>query len=136
MEHNKCVFIKMRLIINIVAFITFIAQLLSFALNALTFKKPESFKEELYIFFIFYAFLCSLMTIVFFFVQYNCNVEILKKKVVKCLSLVIVLPSVSICMGQIFVLHDFILTSCILLTFNIYIIRCSFEGKRRRNDSF
>lgn len=117
----------MRIIINIVAFITFIVQFFSFVLNALTLKKPECFKEELYNYFIISALLCSLMTIVIFFVQYNCNVGIFKNKVIKCLSWLIVLLSAFTCIWQIFVLHDFILTSCVLLILDFYVIRKSSE---------
>ena len=113
----------MKIIINIVAFITFIVQFLSFVYNVLTLKKPSCLIEELYNYFAFSAFLCSLMTVAIFLVQYNFNAGILNKKSVNCLLLVIVLLSIYICVWQIFVLHDFFLSSCILLIFNFYIIR-------------
>lgn len=114
---------KMKILINIVAFIAFIGQFFSFVFSALNQKKPESVIESLYNNFIFFAFLCSLITVVIFVVQYNFNFKLLKKKIPNCIFLVIAVLSIYIHVMQLLALTDFLLTSCILLLFDYYIMR-------------
>ena len=113
----------MKILINTVAFIAFIAQFFSFAFSALNQKKPESVIESLYNNFMFSAFLCSLITVAIFVVQYNFNFKLLKKKIPNCIFLVIVVLGIYIHVMQLLALNDFLLTSCILLLFDYYIMR-------------
>lgn len=123
MEIDKGILDKMKILINTVAFIAFIAQFFSFAFSALNQKKPESVTESLYNNFMFSAFLCSLITVAIFVVQYNFNFKLLKKKIPNCIFLVIVLLGIYIHVMQLLALNDFLLTSCILLLFDYYIMR-------------
>jgi len=90
MDIDKKVLGKMKILINTVAFIAFIGQFFSFAFSALNQKKPESIIESVYNDFIFFAFLCSLITVVIFVVQYNFDFKLLKKKIPNYIFLVIV----------------------------------------------
>lgn len=61
----------MKILINFVAFIAFIAQSIFFVFSALNQKKPEAMMESLYNYFVFLALLCSLITIIAFYLQKN-----------------------------------------------------------------
>ena len=113
----------MKILINTVAVIAFIGQFFSFVFGALNQNKPESVIESLYNNFIFFAFLCSLITVVILVVQYNFNFKLLKKKIPNCIFLVIAILGIYIHVMQLLALNDFLLTSCILLLFDYYIMR-------------
>ena len=113
----------MKILINIVAFIAFIGQFFSFAFSALNQKKPESAIESVYNYYIFFAFLCSLITVIIFVVEYNFNFKLLKKKIPNYIFLVIVAVGIYIPIMQLLALNDFLLTSCILVLFDYYIMR-------------
>ena len=113
----------MKLLINFFVVIVFIAQFFSFVFSALNQKKPESITESLHNDVYFYAFLCSLMTIAIFAIQYNFNWNLLKKRVTNCIFLVIVLPGIYIHILELLSLNGFMLIACILLLFDYYIIR-------------
>lgn len=112
----------MRILINIIAFITFVAQFISFVLNALTLRTPECVIDSLYIYFFILAYICSLITINVFVVLYNINF-ILHKKSIRNILISIVILGVYIHIWQLMNLKDFMLISCILLFFDFYIIR-------------
>ena len=113
----------MRITINIVAVIAFIAQLLPFAFNALNQEKTESTKEALYDNFMFLAYFCSWVSVVIFFILYNFNYKILKNKILNSVFLLIVLLGIYVHLSQIIVQSDFIIISSILLLFDCYVIR-------------
>lgn len=113
----------MKILINIVAFIAFVGQFFSFVFNALNQKKPECAVESVYDNFIFVAFLCSLITVGIFVVQYNFDFKLLKTKVANSFFLVITVLGIYIHVMQLIVLNDFLLTSCVLLLFDYYIMR-------------
>lgn len=123
MDIDKKILGKMKILINIVAFIAFIGQFFSFAFSAINQKKPESAIESVYNYYIFFAFLCSLITVVIFVVEYNFNFKLLKKKIPNYIFLVIVALGIYIAVMQLLALNDFLLTSCILLLFDYYIMR-------------
>ena len=123
MDIDKKILGKMKILINIVAFIAFIGQFFSFAFSALNQKKPESAIESVYNYYIFFAFLCSLITVVIFVVEYNFNFKLLKKKIPNYIFLVIVAVGIYIPIMQLLALNDFLLTSCILVLFDYYIMR-------------
>lgn len=123
MDIDKKILGKMKILINTVAFIAFIGQFFSFAFSALNQKKPESAIDSVYNYYIFFAFLCSLITVVIFVVEYNFNFKLLKKKIPNYIFLVIVAVGIYIPIMQLLALNDFLLTSCILLLFDYYIMR-------------
>ena len=114
---------KMKILVNIIAIISFVAQLLPFAFGALNQKRPRSIMETLYSDFIIFAYICSLITIVIFVIQYNFDIKSLKKKTINYIFLVVLLGGIYIHVSQLLVLDDFILISCILLLFDFYIMR-------------
>ena len=123
MDIDKKFLAKMKILINTVAFIAFIGQFFSFAFSALNQKKPENAIDSVYNYYIFFAFLCSLITVVIFVVEYNFNFKLLKKKIPNYIFLVIVAVGIHIPILQLLALNDFLLTSCILLLLDYYIMR-------------
>ena len=113
----------MKVIINTIAFITFLMQSIVFSFGALNQKKPKCTEELLYNYFVVLAFLCSLLTIVIFVVQYNLKNRMFEKKWINCILLIITILGIYINLYQLFVLTDFIITSFITLLFDVYIIR-------------
>jgi amino acid transporter len=113
----------MKVIINTIAFITFLMQSIVFSFGALNQKEPKCTEELLYNYFVVLAFLCSLLTIVIFVVQYNLKNRMFEKKWINCILLIITILGIYINLYQLFVLTDFIITSFIMLLFDVYIIR-------------
>ena len=113
----------MRVIINTIAFITFLMQSIVFTFGAFNQKKPTCTEELLYNYFIFTALLCSLLTIVIFIVQYNFKNKILEFKWLNCLLLMITILGIYANLYQAFVRADLIIISFIMLMFDIYILR-------------
>ena len=115
----------MRIIVNEIAIIAFIAQLISFVFSALNQESTENTTESLCHIFIFAASLCSLLVVVIFLLQYNFHFKFLKKRIPCCIFLVIVLLGAFIHVMQLTTRIDFIPISCILLAIDCYIIRKS-----------
>ncbi len=113
----------MRVLINIIACIAFGSQLFSFVLNALNMKKPETEIESLNNEFVLVAYICSLLSVPIFFVLYNFGLKFAKLKFLNIVFLGIMLLGGYVLCGQLFVLNDFILTSCVILLFNVYSLR-------------
>lgn len=112
----------MKILINIIAFISFGAQFVAFIFSALNQKNPQSTAESFYNDFVFIAYLCSLFAIAIFVILYNFDYKLLKKKTLNILFLMIVLLGIYIHLSQLLLLNDFMLLSCILLLFDIYSI--------------
>lgn len=112
----------MRIVINIIALIVFVAQSVSFVLNALTLRKPECVTDSLYNFIFIIAFLSSLIAIIVFAVLYNLKFLLHKKKVLSYSLITIVILSIYIHIWHVLILKDFIMTSCVSLLFDYYII--------------
>lgn len=112
----------MKIIINIVTSIVFIVQFVSFVFNALNLKKPECSIDTLYNYFVIIAYLCSLFAVIIFAVQYNFKAKFLNNKLLNIVFLIIIMLGTYIHLSQLLLLKDFVLTSCILLLFDIYII--------------
>ena len=113
----------MKIVINTIAVIVLSVQFFSFAFNALNQKKPESTLDFLCNYFNFTALLCSLLSVVIFIALYNFNSKFLKKILLNYIMLIIVLLGIYVHITQVFVLNDFVLTSCVLLLFDYYIMR-------------
>ena len=113
---------EMKIFVSVFAVIVFVAQSISFVLNALNQKLPANTMESLYHDFVLFAYSCSLLTIVIFEILYVFNFNSLKNKGLNILFLMIVAPGIYIHVGQFFVLNSFKLTSCALLFFDSYIL--------------
>lgn len=113
----------MKIVVNSIALITFVAQSLSFVLNVLALRKQECFTDSLYSYFFILSFLLSLITIIVFAVLYNFNYLLPKKKVLSYVLITIVIPSIYIHIWHVLILKDFIITSCLSMLFDYYIIR-------------
>lgn len=111
----------MKTIINIIALIAFIIQSLSFVLNVLCMKRPETDMAILWNYFVILLYSCSDIIVLVFILYYNYNFKILKHKVLNYLVILIVMLAGYIHVWQIIVLRDFILTSCVLILLDIYI---------------
>lgn len=111
----------MRIIINIVAIITFIMQSISFVLNALIQKKPECTIDSWYSYFLVVAFLCSILVVVLFVILYNFESKFLRIKILNYFFLLIGLLGTYIHVWQLYMHNDFVLTSLVLLLFDSYV---------------
>lgn len=112
----------MRVFINITAVLSFIVQFFPFIFSALNQKKPENAIDLLYHYTVSIAYLCSLLTIVIFFILYNFNIKILKSKWLNSVFLLIVILGTYIHISQLFVLKDFMFLSCILLVYDFFLL--------------
>lgn len=118
----------MKIFINIIAGIAFIMQSVSFVLNALIQKKPECAINSLYSYFVVTAFFCSVLVVVLFVIMYNFNFKFLKIKILNCFFFFLVgLLGTYIHIWQLFMHHDFVLISFVLLLYDIYIF-CKILG--------
>lgn len=122
METDKGFFGKMKTVINIIAFIIFVGQFLSFIFNAFNLQEARSTKDSLYQFFFFTAFLCSLITVIIFVLMLNFDFKYLKRIITNSVFLVITLLGLYIHLLQLFKLKDFVLTSCVLIIMDCYIM--------------
>lgn len=113
----------MKILINTIAFIVFIAQFIFLTFSSLNQKKPESVIESVYNDFVIVASFCSLFVVVIFVIQYNFNFKMLKKKILNCILLVIVILGIYIHVKQLLSQKDIIPISCTLLVFDCYSIR-------------
>jgi len=123
MSPHFSIFSQVKIIINTIALLVFLAQFIFFVLGALNQKKPENVVETLHSWFIISAYLCSLLTVFIFVIQYNFGYKFFKNKVYNCISLVIVVLGLYIHLSQLLTLNGFMLVSIILLFMDYYIIR-------------
>lgn len=112
----------MRILIYTIEWFALMGQLYSLILNVFTQRAPANAAEKLYLNFGTVAYICSLLTVVIFAMLYNNSFTFLKKKSVNIIFLVVVLMGCYIHLWQLFIQHFFILTSCVLLLFDFYII--------------
>lgn len=122
METDKGILDEMKIFVNVIVSIVFVVQFISFFINVLNQKAFESTMESLYHYFILTAFLCSICTIAIFGLMYNFNFKALQKIKTNYILLVITILGLFIPILQIFVLNDFVLTSCVLLIIDSYTI--------------
>lgn len=115
----------MKTFINTIAGIVFMVQTIASGFNILTLKKPESTLEALHNHFTLTAYLCSLLSVVVFVLVYNCKFSFLRKKITNMVFVIIVLLGCYINFSQLFITHDLIASSCVILIFDGYIIRKS-----------
>lgn len=117
----------MRIFINVIACITLIIQFLVAGINILVMQKPETVMEALYNDFIFISCFCSFAVVPVFILIYNFKYKYLESIIINFFFLVVVLFAVYVHLYQIFVQKDVMLTSCVLLLIDIYIIFKSVE---------
>jgi hypothetical protein len=113
----------MKIFINTIAFGVFVMQFIAFVFNVLNMHKPDNTQEVLYNDFVFAAYLCSLLAILIFVLQYNLSRWKHNSFLADSLLFIIALLGIYVGLSQIFVLSDFILVSCIMLLFDAYIIK-------------
>lgn len=111
----------MKTFINTVAVIAFAIQSVSFVLNIFCMKKPEDDMAFLWDYFAILLYSCSCLIVLVFILYYNYNFKIIKNKVLNSLVILVVMLAGYIHVWQIIVLRDFVLTSCILVLFDVYI---------------
>jgi hypothetical protein len=121
----------MKILINTVASIAFLAQFISFTFSALNLRKPESTAEAIHNDIVIVAYICSLLSIVIFAVLYNFHFSFLRKTNVNMLFLLIVLIGCYIIFSQLFILQDFYILSCVILLMDYYIIHKIFRVLRK-----
>lgn len=112
----------MRLLINIIAFIALIVQIVFSVFNVLIMKRPETLHETLYNAFIFMSSICSNIVVLVFFLLYNFKYKCLKNRAINIGFLIIVILAVYIHIYQLFILNNMILTSCVLLLVDSYVV--------------
>lgn len=120
MEKDKGILIEMKILVNVIAAIVFVVHFISFVLNMLNQKEPESTIESLHHCILITAFLCSMCTVVFFVLIFNFNKKTLQKKITNYIFLLITMLGLYIPILQLFQFKDFLLTSCVLLIFDSY----------------
>lgn len=122
MFYNK-IFAKMRPLINVIATLVFVGQLIPFAFGALNQKAPECVWDSLYSYFVFVAYVCSLLIVPIFMFLYNTDFKFVRKKTLKAIVMVVVLLGAYVHLSQVVVSKDFLFTSCVLLIFDFYVMR-------------
>lgn len=122
MEKNKRKPLKMKPFINIIVVVVLVMQFIFFILSAFNQKKPQCMIEALYNYLNFAALLCSLITIFIFIVIYTFNTKFLEKKVFIFFVFFIVLFGAYVHISQLLFYNDFVLTSCMLLLMDSYIL--------------
>lgn len=110
-------------IINTIAVIAFYIQLFSFVLNVFCMKAPEDDMDVLWNYFVIILYSCSVIAVIIFILFYNFEFKFLKNRILDSLILLVVASGGYIHIWQIAVQRDFIISSCLLALFDIYIIR-------------
>ena len=109
-------------IINTIAVIAFYIQLFSFVLNVFCMKAPEDDMDVLWNYFVIFLYSCSVIAVIIFILFYNFEFKFLKNRILDSLILLVVTFGGYIHIWQIAVQRDFIISSCLLALFDIYII--------------
>ena len=123
MGHNKRISCKMKIFTNIIAFIAMTIQIISFFLNALGMSRPQDTAQELYDYFIFAAYVCSIATVIIFFILYNSNVRIKGRKTAIVIICIVTILGAFIHASQLAQQKSFTLTSIVLLAYDCYIMK-------------
>ena len=112
----------MKIIVNIIAGIAFIVQFAFSAFSMLTMQKPITINEILYNYMLLVALPCSSIIVLLFLLLYNFNYKFLNNKIINVFFSVIGILALYIHAYQLFVLHDLILISVVLLLIDCYVI--------------
>ena len=122
METDQRFLVRMKIIVNIIAGIAFIVQFAFSAFSMLTMQKPITINEILYNYMLLVALPCSSIIVLLFLLLYNFNYKFLNNKIINVFFSVIGILALYIHAYQLFVLHDLILISVVLLLIDCYVI--------------
>lgn len=112
----------MRIFVNTIIGIILIIQFIAGVLNSCTMSKPETFTEKIVADFIIISCFCSVTIVIVFFLMYNRTCKCIKGKTVNIIIMFFVLYATYVHLAQIFIQHDFIWSSCILLLIDCYVM--------------
>jgi len=122
METDQRFLVRMKIIVNMIAGIAFIVQFAFSAFSMLTMQKPITINEILYNYMLLVALPCSSIIVLLFLLLYNFNYKFLNNKIINVFFFVIGILALYIHAYQLFVLHDLILISVVLLLIDCYVI--------------
>ena len=122
METDQRFLVRMKIIVNIIAGIAFIVQFAFSAFSMLTMQKPITINEIFYNNMLLVALPCSSIIVLLFLLLYNFNYKFLNNKIINVFFSVIGILALYIHAYQLFVLHDLILISVVLLLIDCYVI--------------
>lgn len=122
METDQRFLVRMKIIVNIIAGIAFIVQFAISAFSMLSMQKPITINEILYNNMLLVALPCSSIIVLLFLLLYNFNYKFLNNKIINVFFFVIGILALYIHAYQLFVLHDLILISVVLLLIDCYVI--------------
>lgn len=111
----------MKMIINLIASITFLFQFVFAIFNILNMRRPGTLLETLHNDFVFFSCLCSFSVVPIFALLFNFKYKYLNKTFINILFIIITIVAAYAHICQIFILKDLILVACILLSFDFYI---------------
>ena len=122
METDQRFLVRMKIIVNMIAGIAFIVQFAFSAFSMLSMQKPITINEILYNYMLLVALPCSSIIVLLFLLLYNFNYKFLNNKIINVFFFVIGILALYIHAYQLFVLHDLILISVVLLLIDCYVI--------------
>ncbi len=122
METNQRFLVRMKIIVNIIAGIAFIVQFAISAFSMLSMQKPITINEIFYNNMLLVALPCSSIIVLLFLLLYNFNYKFLNNKIINVFFFVIGILALYIHAYQLFVLHDLILISVVLLLIDCFVI--------------
>lgn len=112
----------MKILVNTIAGIIFIIQFMSAVFNACIMRKPANFMEKIIDDFIVISCFCSVTIVIVFLLMYNRTCKCIKGKTANIIIMFFVLYAAYVHLAQIFIQHDFIWSSCILLLIDCYVM--------------
>lgn len=122
METDQRFLVRMKIIVNMIAGIAFIVQFAFSAFSMLSMQKPITTNEIFYNNMLLVALPCSSIIVLLFLLLYNFNYKFLNNKIINVFFFVIGILALYIHAYQLFVLHDLILISVVLLLIDCYVI--------------
>jgi len=122
METDQRFLVRMKIIVNMIAGIAFIVQFAFSAFSMLSMQKPITINEIFYNNMLLVALPCSSIIVLLFLLLYNFNYKFLNNKIINVFFFVIGILALYIHAYQLFVLHDLILISVVLLLIDCYVI--------------
>lgn len=122
METDQRFLVRMKIIVNMIAGIAFIVQFAFSAFSMLSMQKPITINEIFYNNMLLVALPCSSIIVLLFLLLYNFNYKFLNNKIINVFFFVIGILALYIHAYQLFVLHDLIVISVVLLLIDCYVI--------------
>ncbi len=113
---------EMRILITTIAGIALVIQAVAAFFDIFTMRKTVTLSETLFNDFVFISSLCSFIVVLIFILIYIFKNRFLENKVANLFFLYIVFYAAYVHLYQIFLQKDFILTSCILLPIDCYVV--------------